>query len=115
MTLAGLKIVLDIGMERREAYYEQRAEGVSRKERCSIARLIKNVSIRDELDKEDIEATLSQEYGPDKAAELFNRALQKGILHSQKGGVYTIPIPSLHSWLVSHYAKEKIAIPVRSK
>ncbi|MDE2645462.1 MAG: ATP-binding protein, partial [Bacteroidota bacterium] len=67
MTPEGLEVVYQSGMERREAYYHQRAEEISRKERCSLARLVKNVSIGDGLDKEDIEAALSQEYGPEKA------------------------------------------------
>ena len=50
MTPAGLDVVYRLGMERREAYYNQRAEEISRKERRSLARLITNVSIRDGLD-----------------------------------------------------------------
>ncbi|MXZ16864.1 MAG: ATP-binding protein [Rhodothermaceae bacterium] len=102
MTSTGMEAVYRLGMERRDAYYKQRVNGISRKERFSLARLVKNVPIRDGLDKEDIEATLSQEYGPDKAQDLFNRVLERGVLHSQDG-VYTIPIPSMHNWLVSNY------------
>ena len=110
MTPAGLDVVYRLGMERREAYYHQRAEEISRKERRSLARLITHVSIRDGLDKEDIEEALSQEYGPVKAQDLFNRALDRGILHSQDG-VYTVPIPSIHNWLVSNYGREGISFP----
>ena len=110
MTPAGLDVVYRLGMERREAYYNQRAEEISRKERRSLARLITNVSIRDGLDKEDIEAALSQEYGPEKAQDLFTRVLDRGILHSYDG-VYTVPIPSMHNWLVSNYGREGISFP----
>ncbi|MCY3629378.1 MAG: ATP-binding protein [Rhodothermaceae bacterium] len=110
MTPEGLEVVYQSGMERREAYYHQRAEEISRKERCSLARLVKNVSIGDGLDKEDIEAALSQEYGPEKAQDLFTRVLDRGILHSYDG-VYTVPIPSMHNWLVSNYGREEISFP----
>ncbi|MDE2646207.1 MAG: hypothetical protein OXI05_10295, partial [Bacteroidota bacterium] len=61
-------------------------------------------------DKEDIEAALSQEYGPEKAQDLFTRVLDRGILHSYDG-VYTVPIPSMHNWLVSNYGREEISFP----
>jgi len=104
MTPAGLEIVYKLGKDRREAYYEQRAEGITRKERSSLARLIKDDATEDGLDKEDIEEFLSLDFGPEKAEYLFNRALEKGILHRQKG-VYTIPIPSMRTWLISNYAR----------
>jgi len=106
MTPDGLEVVYRVGMERREEYYKQRAVTISREERCSLAKLIRNVSSGDELYEKDILATLSQEYSPDEAKDLFNRALKRGILHSQ-GGVYTVPIPSMQSWLVSRYAPEE--------
>ncbi|MCY4159020.1 MAG: ATP-binding protein [Bacteroidetes bacterium] len=114
MTPAGLIVVYKLGEEGREAYYKQRAEDISRKERCSLARLMKNVATQDGLDQEDIEAALSQEYGPDKAQDLFNRALDRGILHSQDG-IYTIPIPSMRNWLKEKYAPEKIVFSQQSQ
>ncbi len=103
MTATGLEIVYKLGKERREAYYEQRAEEITRKERCSMARLIDSIPIDDVLDWEDIEPSLSKEYGPEKVQNLFYRALEKGVLHKQKG-IYTIPIPSMRDWLVSNYS-----------
>ncbi|MCY4158305.1 MAG: ATP-binding protein [Bacteroidetes bacterium] len=105
MTPMGLKIVYRLGMDRREAYYEQRAEKISRKERRSLARLIQNVSMEDGLDEKDIEEFLSREYGLAEAKGLFKRVVERGILHSQKG-VYKIPIPSMRTWLISNYARE---------
>lgn len=110
MTPEGLEAVFEVGMERREKYYEQRAEGFSRKERLSLAKLIGSVSPGEGLDKEDILSSLSQKYGPNKAEKLFHLALQNGILHSYKG-VYVIPIPSMHNWLMCNYAPEKIEFP----
>ncbi|MXW33140.1 MAG: ATP-binding protein [Rhodothermaceae bacterium] len=105
MSSEGLQVVHRLGTERREAYYKQRAEKISRKERGSLARVMKNVSSGDGLDQEDIEAALSQEYDSDKSKDLFKRALERGILHSQDGA-YTIPIPSMRTWLIANYARE---------
>ena len=106
MTFEGLEIVYQVGENRREAYYKQRAKGISRKERSSLARLFKNTTTRDGLDKENIEEFLSRKFDdPDKAKSLFKKAVERGILHSQDE-VYNIPIPSMRTWLISNYAHE---------
>ncbi|MCY4204776.1 MAG: hypothetical protein OXE92_03515 [Bacteroidetes bacterium] len=110
MTSAGLEVVYKLGKDRCESYYKQRAEKISRKERGSLAWLVENISVEGGIDKEDIEAALSQEYDSDKARDLFKRLLERGILHSQDG-VYTIPIPSMRTWLISNYARERARIP----
>ena len=42
--------------------------------------------------------SLTQDFGPDKAEELFYQALDKGLL-DEHDGRYVIPIPSMHTWL----------------
>ena len=110
MTSAGLKIVYNLGKERREAYYEQRAKGITRKERSSLANLIVSIPIGDGLDRDEFETALSQEYDSEKAKSLFNKAVERGILHSQDE-IYIIPIPSMRNWLISNYARERVEIP----
>jgi len=105
MTSEELEVVYTLGEERRMDYYEQRAEEITRKERRSLARLISSFAKEDGLDKEDIEEFLSRDFGLEKAKDVFNRAIEKGVLHRQKG-VYTIPIPSMRTWLISTYACE---------
>ncbi len=108
MTPTGLEVVYEVGESRREAYYKQCAKGISRKERCSLARLIKNVVPGKGLHREDIEVALSQEYGDsDKAKSLFKKAVERGILHSQDE-LYSIPIPSMQNWLISNYVRERV-------
>jgi len=110
MTSAGLDVVYRLGTERREAYYKQRAKGISRKERSSLANLIDTIPIGDGLDREEFETALSQEYDPEKAKSLFEKAVERGILHSQDE-IYFIPIPSMRNWLVTNYAHERVEIP----
>ncbi len=110
MTAAGLDVVLRVGAERRETYYRHRAKGIDRKERCSLARLIQTVSINDGLDQREIVEFLSREYGEVEAKDLFKRAVARGVLHSQDE-VYSIPIPSMQTWLISNYARERIETP----
>ncbi len=110
MTTEGLNTVLEAGCVLREAYYEQRAAGLSRKKRHSLAKIIASVPLEDGLDQEDIIASLAQEYGEAEAKNLFDRARHKGILYERRG-VYAVPIPSMHHWLVSNYAHIQIKSP----
>ncbi|MCY4172095.1 MAG: hypothetical protein OXF08_10945 [Bacteroidetes bacterium] len=108
MTPKGVKIVHRIGTERLEAYYKQRAKGISIKERFALAKLIKNIKSGNELGREDIETALLNEFNDsDKAKNLFTRAVERGILHSQEE-LYSIPIPSMHNWLISNYSSDSI-------
>ncbi len=111
MTAAGLDVVLRVGAERREAYYRHRAKGISGRGRAILAKLIQNIAPGTGLDEEDIEEFLSMEYNdPDKAKRLFKKAVARGVLHSQDE-VYSIPIPSMQTWLISNYARERIETP----
>lgn len=55
-------------------------------------------------------SSLSQDHGPVEAANLFDKALDNGILHRQAGR-YVVPIPSMQNWLVSNYGREQIELP----
>lgn len=110
MTAGGLRNVLQAGREIRSAYYEQRARDFSWKQRRNLAELILRVPAEHGLDEEDILESLTQEYGPEKSKDLFRNALDRGIIHKQKGR-YKVPIPSMRRWLISNYAREKIEIP----
>ena len=103
MTAVGLDAVLLAGHELQSEYYEQRAHDFSRKQRCSLAKLIVSDPLGEWLDEEFILESLTQEYGPEKASELFQQALHHGILHKRRGR-YAVPIPSMQDWLVSGYA-----------
>ncbi len=110
MTSAGLDTVHRVGAKRREAYYKQLTENISRKERSSLAGLLINVAPADQLDREDTEEFLSRYLGPDKAKDLFRRATEKGVLHSHDGA-YSIPIPSMQTWLLENYGRERVYLP----
>ena len=103
MTAVGLDAVLHAGRELQSEYYEQRARDFSRKQRCSLAKLIVDDPLGKGLDEEHILKSLTHEHGPEKASELFHKALHHGILHKRRGS-YAVPIPSMQDWLVSGYA-----------
>ncbi len=104
MTAEGLNAVLEAGRAGRTAYYKQRAEGFPEEERQSLARLFSEISVGESVQLREIMSFLIQEYSQDKADALFRRAEEKGII-DQRDGRYVIPIPSMHDWLVSNYAR----------
>ncbi len=111
MTPEGLDVVCKLGAARRDAYYKQRVKGISGIERSGLAKMIQNVASERGLYREEIEEFLSREYNdPDKAKGLFKKAVERGILHSQDE-LYSIPIPSMRTWLISNYFREQINHP----
>ena len=110
MTAEGLNAVLEAGRMGRVTYYKQRAEKFSTQQRRSFAKLFANIPRGGSLEEEDIMMSLTQDHGAEKALKIFHRAQHKGILH-RHDGEYAIPIPSMHDWLVSNYAQERISFP----
>ena len=110
MTAEGLSVVLEAGRIFRSEYYEHRTQGFSTKQRHSLAKIFANVPLGGRLDIEDIMMSLTQDHGSEKAKKIFHQALYKGVLYRYRGD-YSIPIPSMHDWLVSNYAREQIKFP----
>ena len=104
MTAEGLATVLETGRVLRTAYYKQRAEGFVEEHRQSFAKVLVDVPLGESTTRGAILSPLTQEYGPDEAKKLFRRAEEKGIL-VEMDGRYAVPIPSMHDWLVSNYAR----------
>ncbi len=45
---------------------------------------------------------LTPKYGEEKSKKFFD-----DILHKQDGGVYGVPIPSMQTWLIDEYGKDR--------
>jgi len=107
MTDEGLGFVLERGAESQQEYYDFRAGGISRKERQLLADIFAGIPRDGAIDKEDIMSELMQEHSEEKVDELFDTILQKGIIDERKDGSYGIPIPSMHTRLLSEYGRVK--------
>jgi len=105
MTDEGLKFVLEKGAEYRETYYQTRLKGIGKKKRQILAKIFADVPLGETMEPEDIMSVLENEYTPEVAESLFNKALERGIVDEREDGDYGIPIPSFHTWLVDEYAK----------
>ena len=107
MTAEGLATVLETGRVGRTAYYKQRAEGFYREQLHCIARSIADIPAGSHVDHTVIMSSLLQDYSHDEAERIFRQALHKGIL-DERDNCFIVPIPSMHDWLVSNYARIQV-------
>ena len=101
MTTEGLNTVLEAGREGLDAYYKQRTDSFRRDEIRYLTRSLAGESV----EYRDIVSSLTKEYGDSEAKQLFRRFLEKGVLAKCETG-YTIPIPSMHNWLIRKFSCE---------
>ncbi len=111
MTDDGLQIVLEKGHDFRVDYYETRAREFSLQQRRVIGSFIAKYQPDEYFEKENLMAILDAKYGQEPASKFFNDLLHSGILHKQDGGVYGIPIPSMQTWLIEEYGRDRMELP----
>ena len=110
MTMEGLMSVLEQGRENRRQYYVGRMVEFLSEERTSFAQIIGSVPKDRPLKKTEILAHLAEEYGEEKARELFFLSVQKGVFYySAEMGDYSVPIPSMRDWLLENYLPKEIS------
>ncbi|MCY4171592.1 MAG: hypothetical protein OXF08_08355 [Bacteroidetes bacterium] len=102
-----LEEVLKEGRSAQERYYNARAHDITYGQREAIASVIAQIPIGGTVRRREVVNALSKEYPEEVAMAKFMQALQQGILNEREDGLYGIPIPSLHWWLVEKYANGK--------
>jgi len=108
MTDEGLEFVLQRGAESRQEYYKLRAHDIDEGKRQAIAKSISDVPFGETMTRPAIMSGL-QDSGltHDDASELFGQVLEQGIIDKRDDGRYGIPIPSMQTWLLNEYGREK--------
>ena len=102
MTEKGLRIVLEEGRVLREAYYEGRTRGFIPEQLSCLARAVAAADPDAGVSYTAIMAALGMHYKEEEAIRLFTQAVTKGVL-ARDGNRYSVPIPSMHSWLLAKY------------
>ncbi len=102
MTPKKLNTVLEAGRLKRTKFYEARADGLIEEHRAAIAKAF--VDVREDSTKtySVIMGSLIQDFGKRKAASIFERALDKGVLDN-RAGRFCIPVPSMRDWFLDNY------------
>lgn len=110
LTPEGLETVLKEGRKGRITFYESRVAQFESRELCCIASAVADVPLGERINKEKVMDSLLQSFSEEKAEEIFERALHKGVFDRRKND-YVIPIPSMHDWLVFNYSPNRERIP----
>ncbi len=105
MTPEGLKEIMEKGMKGRIQYYTQRIESFYVDEIKHVAKAISSYSAGGAFDRLDILSSLSKIYGEAEAKNLFDRLMEKGVVAVKGKDGYSVPLPSMHSWLVDAYVR----------
>ena len=85
-------------------YYKGRLSPFIAEERRSLAGIMLASSKEGAIEQTGAVEQLSKEYGAEKGAELFFRAVRKGGLHFNTAlGSYSVPIPSLREYIIRNF------------
>ena len=99
--------VLIEGREKREDYYRARIMSLDRTDVVILANLLRQIGNSRTLEKDDIVAEFSASKGRDKAEAVFELILSKGVIAKDQEKRFSVPIPSMHNWLVHKYADKR--------
>lgn len=108
MTDASLETVLARGDQLRLKYYDGRAHDIDERGRIALAQSVLDVSIDSTTTQEAVIASLQKSgFSKKESKDLFECALDQGILDKCGHGRYGIPIPSMHKWLKDNYGNDR--------
>ena len=104
MTEDLLRSVMETGRENRMEYYQARLDDFTAKECRSFARILLASSGEGGIEQEVAVDQLDNEYGAGKGAELFFRAVRRGVFHIDAATkLYSAPIPSLREYIIRNF------------
>ncbi len=77
-------------------------------EECEwIAEYIDDTKMKQEFRQDDFMIFLKKKTSFQKANELFEKAVQQGVFHQNKNKTYIIPIPSMKTWFLEKFQRNK--------
>ncbi len=104
MTEDLLRSVMEEGRANRMEYYQARLDDFTAKECRSFARILLASSGECGIEQEVAVDQLDKEYGAGKGAELFFRAVRRGVFHIEGATkLYSAPIPSLREYIIKNF------------
>ena len=104
MTPELLRLVMEKGRARRMEYYQARLDDFTAKECRSFSRILLASSGEGGIEQEVAVDQLDKEYGAGEGAELFFRAVRRGVFHIEGATkLYSAPIPSLREYIIRNF------------
>ncbi len=105
LTNETLHQVIVYGDELKKKNYEERCFGLSRKTKQIITSVIQ--SLPEAFDIEDMMEAFSKTWSSEKAQDIYQKILSRGIIQMDQAGVSSVPVPSFRSFLIEHYGKDR--------
>ncbi|MCY4216707.1 MAG: ATP-binding protein [Flavobacteriaceae bacterium] len=107
-----LKKVLEISREKKIWYYDRRVKPFTKKECQQMAQFLDVSQNQEVFSAEVIIEFLNKTYSLNESERIFHLAVEKGVFHRNKDKDYTVPIPSMRTWLVNQFLKKKKQVNV---
>ena len=105
LTTSGLAYALAQGRAGKVEYYRARSNDVSEAVCIALGNLLSSLPPDFELDEHTIMEALKVGQTLDGAKTDFNTLLHKGVIAKTPSRKFTVPIPSMHDWLVDQYGR----------
>lgn len=102
-----LKKVLELSREKKIWYYDRRVKPFTKKECQQMAQFLDVSQNQEVFSAEVIIEFLNKTYSLNESERIFHLAVEKGVFHRNKDKDYTVPIPSMRTWLVNQFLKKK--------
>jgi len=102
-----LKDVVTYGRATQVAYYEERTHDFDWEALRCIAGVFEPIPVGGSTTRSVIENALKEVYTEEQIMDIFTRALRQGVITATAHGKYTIPIPSMHSWLITEFGHSR--------
>jgi len=90
------------------AYYEERTHDFDWEALRRIAGVFEPIPVKGPTTRSVIENALKEVHAEEQTKYFFTSGLRQGVITGTVHGTYTIPIPSMHSWLVSEFGHSRI-------
>lgn len=103
-----LKDIVTYGRSSQVSYYEERTHDFDWEALRCIAGVFETITVGGSTTRSVIENALKEVYTQEQTKDIFTRALRQGVITGTAYGKYTIPIPSMHSWLTSEFGPSRI-------
>ena len=105
MTPDGLEAVLRQGQQRKENYYLARVKELAKPDRMVLGEALATLPLGASLEEVDVLHILLRNHAREKAGQVFEGIVHKGVLAQTQEGDFAVPIPSMQDWLVDQYRR----------
>ena len=98
------EIIWSQGRKEKEDYYRGRTSFLDLDDAVLLANLLQGKGENPHFTKKELTANFIEDRSPEQAAKMFHALLHQGVVARNVNKYYSVPIPSMRSWLVRQFA-----------